>query len=157
MGRHFACLSKGDIVAINYNNKIYELNVMETKPAAAVSIIECDMNVDFEAPPGYEEPRVAPVPMEEEEPELDISQMLPETSGFIAFAGSGNRLDGKKKRTNSETEIQERQLREYTRGIPDYNFQVGDISFMRAKKKKEVGKENEEEFKAFEGTGQSLR
>ena len=51
--RHFACLSKGDIVAINYNNKIYELNVLETKPAAAVSIIECDMNVEFEAPPGY--------------------------------------------------------------------------------------------------------
>ena len=57
--RHFACLSKGDIVAINYNSKIYELNVMETKPADAVSIIECDMNVDFEAPPGYEEPRVS--------------------------------------------------------------------------------------------------
>ena len=52
--RHFACLSKGDIVAINYNNRIYELNVLETKPAAAVSIIECDMNVEFEAPPGYE-------------------------------------------------------------------------------------------------------
>ena len=78
---------------------------METKPAAAVSIIECDMNVDFEvlwkpffsstpsnhhksvelgqysmsqAPPGYEEPRVSkPQPMEEEEePELDISQVL---------------------------------------------------------------------------------
>ena len=121
--RHFACLSKGDIVAINYNNKvgcsnhilmpyssffclnlkisklppkIYELNVMETKPAAAVSIIECDMNVDFEvlgkekssselllqsllfqAPPGYEEPRVQkPQPMEEEEPELDVSQVV---------------------------------------------------------------------------------
>ena len=29
--------------------------------------------------------------MEEEEPELDISQMLPEPSGFMAFAGSGNR------------------------------------------------------------------
>ena len=50
-----------------------------------------------------------------------------------------------------------RQLKEYTRGIPDYNFQVGDIRFIRAKKKKEVEKENEEEFKAFEGTGQSLR
>ena len=69
-----------------------------------MTIIECDMNVDFEAPPGYQEPtRAAPVPMEEEEPELDISQMLPEKSGFIAFAGSGNRLDGKKRRTNSET------------------------------------------------------
>ena len=41
-------------------------------------------------------------------PELDISQLLPEEQGFIAFAGSGNRLDGKKKRTNSETEIQSR-------------------------------------------------
>ena len=81
------------------------------QPANAVSIIECDMNVDFEAPPGYEEPRVAPVPMEEEEPELDISQMLPEQTGFLAFAGSGNRLDGKKKRTNSESEVQERQQR----------------------------------------------
>jgi len=156
--RHFACLSKGDIIAINYNNKIYELNVLETKPAAAVSIIECDMNVDFEAPPGYEEPRVAPVPMEEEEPELDISQMLPEQSGFIAFAGSGNRLDGKKKRTNSETEIQERQLKEYTRGIPDYNFEAGNIRFIRARKPKDSEeKENEDSFKAFEGKGQSLR
>ena len=128
------------------------------QPAAAVSIIECDMNVDFEAPPGYEEPRVAPVPMEEEEPELDISQMLPEQSGFIAFAGSGNRLDGKKKRTNSETEIQERQLKEYTRGIPDYNFEAGNIRFIRARKPKDSEeKENEDSFKAFEGKGQSLR
>jgi len=158
--RHFACLSKGDIVAINYNNKIYELNVLETKPAAAVSIIECDMNVEFEAPPGYVEPTVSkPEPMEEDEPELDISQMLPEDTGFIAFAGSGNRLDGKKKRTNSETEIQSRQLAEYTRGIPDYNFQVGNIRFIRAKKPKgNDDKENmDDPFQAFEGKGQSLR
>lgn len=129
------------------------------QPAAAVSIIECDMNVDFEAPPGYEEPRVPrAVPMEEEEPELDISQMLPEQAGFMAFSGSGNRLDGKKKRTNSETEIQERQLKEYTRGIPDYNFEVGNIRFIRAKKPKDKEeKENEDNFKAFEGKGQSLR
>jgi len=158
--RHFACLSKGDIVAINYNNRIYELNVLETKPAAAVSIIECDMNVEFEAPPGYEEPKVfKPQPMEEDEPELDISQMLPEDTGFIAFAGSGNRLDGKKKRLNSGAEIQNRQLAEYTRGIPDYNFEVGNIRFIRAKKPKDKDdKENvEDDFKAFEGKGQSLR
>eukprot|EP00092_Neocalanus_flemingeri_P098464 GFUD01125567.1.p1 GENE.GFUD01125567.1~~GFUD01125567.1.p1 ORF type:complete len:302 (-),score=107.57 GFUD01125567.1:186-1091(-) len=150
--RHFACLSKGDIVAINYNNKIYELNVLETKPAAAVSIIECDMNVEFEAPPGYVEPTVSrPQPMEEDEPELDISQMLPEDTGFQAFAGSGNRLDGKKKRTNSETEIQSRQLAEYTRGIPDHNFQVGNIRFIRAKKPKDKDdKEKEDLFQAFD-------
>ena len=45
---------QGDIIAINYNKKVYELNVQETKPADAVTIIECDMNVDFEAPPGYQ-------------------------------------------------------------------------------------------------------
>ncbi|XP_032372248.1 ubiquitin recognition factor in ER-associated degradation protein 1 isoform X1 [Etheostoma spectabile] len=43
--RNFACLTTGDVVAINYNEKIYELRVMETKPDKAVSIIECDMNV----------------------------------------------------------------------------------------------------------------
>lgn len=45
--RHFACLSKGDIIAIKYNNKIYELSVLETKPDDAVNIIECDMNVSI--------------------------------------------------------------------------------------------------------------
>lgn len=43
------------MIAINYN-KIYELQVMETKPDKAVSITECDMNVEFDAPLGYKEP-----------------------------------------------------------------------------------------------------
>ncbi|KAG1973333.1 ubiquitin fusion degradation [Pimephales promelas] len=54
--RNFACLTTGDVIAINYNEKVYELRVMETKPDKAVSIIECDMNVDFDAPLGYKEP-----------------------------------------------------------------------------------------------------
>lgn len=43
--RNFACLTTGDLIAIRYNSKIYELCVLETKPGNAVSIIECDMNV----------------------------------------------------------------------------------------------------------------
>lgn len=43
--RNFACLTTGDVIAISYNNKIYELLVLETKPGRAVTIIECDMNV----------------------------------------------------------------------------------------------------------------
>lgn len=73
--RNFACLTTGDVIAINYNEKvkhfiqiglivkalfwviltgvvgffqIYELRVMETKPDKAVSIIECDMNVRWQ-------------------------------------------------------------------------------------------------------------
>lgn len=45
--RNFACLTTGDVIAIDYNSKIYELHVLITKPAQAVSIIECDMNVSI--------------------------------------------------------------------------------------------------------------
>ncbi len=51
--RNFACLSTGDVIAIHYNNKTYELSVLETKPAGAVTVIECDLNVDFAPPVGY--------------------------------------------------------------------------------------------------------
>lgn len=45
--RLFACLTTGDIIAIKYNDKVYELRVLETQPGNAVTIIECDMNVRF--------------------------------------------------------------------------------------------------------------
>jgi len=154
--RHFGCLSEGDIIAVNYNNKIFELSVLETQPANAVSIIECDINVEFAPPVGYVEPDYkaqVQLPMEEDEPELDISQLLPERKGFIAFGGSGNRLDGKKNRTNSEHEIQSNQLAEYTRGIPDYNFQNGNLKFIRNGKPKpkedDKDKENGTDFEAL--------
>ena len=47
--RHFACLSKGDIVAINYNKKIYELNVLETKVSYLVQMILRISNYTFSA------------------------------------------------------------------------------------------------------------
>lgn len=34
----------------------------------------------------------------------DPASMMPEPSGFIAFSGEGNRLDGKKKKLTSESE-----------------------------------------------------
>lgn len=34
----------------------------------------------------------------------DPSGMMPEPSGFVAFSGEGNRLDGKKKKLVSESE-----------------------------------------------------
>jgi len=43
--RDYACLTSGDTICIWYNAKILELIVLETKPAAAVNIIECDMDV----------------------------------------------------------------------------------------------------------------
>ncbi len=53
--RNYACLTTGDVIAIHYNENVYEISVLETKPGNAVSIIECDMNVDFAPPLGYTE------------------------------------------------------------------------------------------------------
>lgn len=98
--RNFACLTSGDLIAIKYNSKIYELSVMETKPGNAVSIIECDMNVEFEAPVGYQEPQ-RPVPKSEPQADEPMhEQHHVDSQAFVPFAGAGNRLDGKKKRVD---------------------------------------------------------
>lgn len=41
---------------VTYNNKSYYINILETKPASAVSIIETDCEVDFAPPLDYKEP-----------------------------------------------------------------------------------------------------
>uniref|UniRef100_A0A2I2Y2N9 Ubiquitin recognition factor in ER-associated degradation protein 1 n=1 Tax=Gorilla gorilla gorilla TaxID=9595 RepID=A0A2I2Y2N9_GORGO len=155
--RNFACLTTGDVIAINYNEKIYELRVMETKPDKAVSIIECDMNVDFDAPLGYKEPERQVQHEESTESEADHSGYAGEL-GFRAFSGSGNRLDGKKKGVEpSPSPIKPGDIK---RGIPNYEFKLGKITFIRNSRPL-VKKVEEDEaggrFVAFSGEGQSLR
>jgi len=48
--RFFTCLTKFDVIAIDYNDKIYWINVLDVKPGFAISIIDTDIDVDF-APP----------------------------------------------------------------------------------------------------------
>lgn len=48
--RYFTCLTKFDTIAIDYNNKIYWINVLNVKPGFAVTIIDTDVDVDFELP-----------------------------------------------------------------------------------------------------------
>ncbi|KAJ6011473.1 Ubiquitin fusion degradation protein UFD1 [Penicillium sp. IBT 35674x] len=58
--RNFSCLSKGDVFTFGYNDQVYEMAVLETKPAGsknAISVLETDLEVDFATPVGYEEPQ----------------------------------------------------------------------------------------------------
>ncbi|XP_064424084.1 ubiquitin recognition factor in ER-associated degradation protein 1 isoform X2 [Latimeria chalumnae] len=155
--RNFACLTTGDVIAINYNEKIYELRVMETKPEKAVSIIECDMNVDFDAPLGYKEPERLPQYEEVPDAEPDHSGYAQDI-GFRAFSGSGNRLDGKKKGIEpSPAPIKPEDIK---RGIPNYDFRIGRITFIRNSRPQPRRTEEEEAgvgFIAFSGEGKSLR
>merc|ERR1719198_203397 len=54
--RNFATLTVGDCIVIDYNSKKYEIEIIECKPANAISIIEADVNVDFAPPKDYKEP-----------------------------------------------------------------------------------------------------
>lgn len=168
--RNFACLTTGDVIAINYNDKVYELCVLETKPGPAVSIIECDMNVEFAAPVGYREPdRFKDQIMSENDENRDDSssvlseEMTSDSEGFVAFGGKGNRLDGKQKDvTLSETTNGKISCRSLRRGVPDYDYQLGTLRFIRTQKPMPTIADEQSNcdkkggFDAFKGEGQTL-
>ncbi|CAC5400369.1 UFD1 [Mytilus coruscus] len=157
MLRSFACLTKGDVISIKYNEREYELCVLETKPDDAISIIECDMNVDFAPPVGYQEPK-RPEKKHDEDVDmdnpLDMSEYLDKT--FTAFSGSGNRLDGKKKGLDAAPEA--KNSVPHKRGIPNYKHKKGTITFIRTRRNiTDNNEEGEKDFEAFSGSGQMLR
>ncbi|GAB2214746.1 hypothetical protein Drorol1_Dr00019109 [Drosera rotundifolia] len=91
--RSYSCLTTGDTIMISFNNKKYLINVVETRPSAAVSIVETDCEVDFAPPLDYKEPepvRPSPPPrVGEVQPEG--TEVIP----FRPFTGVRRRLNGK--------------------------------------------------------------
>lgn len=58
--RNFSCLTTGDIFTFSYNDNVYSIAVLETRPdhpSKAVCTIETDLSVDFAPPVGYQEPQ----------------------------------------------------------------------------------------------------
>jgi len=132
--RTFSCVTVGDQICLplgtvsccvqlvlqitcRYNNKRFYLEVQEVKPKEAACIIECDCNVDFDIPVGYSEPEYAG----EQSP--SASQVLPTpqkalsqtredeanwqvTGAFKAFAGGGQRLDGKELKSTQAVRLE---------------------------------------------------
>ncbi|KAB5541504.1 hypothetical protein DKX38_014478 [Salix brachista] len=54
--RNYSCLTTGDSIMVAYNNKKYYIDIIETKPSNAITIIETDCEVDFAPPLDYKEP-----------------------------------------------------------------------------------------------------
>ncbi|XP_019157516.1 PREDICTED: ubiquitin fusion degradation protein 1 homolog isoform X1 [Ipomoea nil] len=93
--RNFSCLTTGDSIMVAYNNKKYYIDIIETKPSNAITIIETDCEVDFAPPLDYKEPEkpVSNLPSKapfegQEAPDEAVPKFNP-------FTGSGRRLDGK--------------------------------------------------------------
>ncbi|CAO2173762.1 unnamed protein product [Urochloa humidicola] len=105
--RAFTCLTTGDTIMVSYNGKSYYIDIIETRPAAAVSIIETDCEVDFAPPLDHKEPEkpvrlpddpaavVVPASSKGKAP-ADGVVVKDEQPKFKPFSGLGKRLlDGK--------------------------------------------------------------
>lgn len=156
--RKFACLSKGDIIAVQYNEQIFEFKVMDLKPQNAVTIIECDINIEFDTAEGYVEPTLPTKNKNETSTSQESGQInnkndagtaIPDENVFKPFTGSGQRLDGKKSRnisssgvglstkqstsTQREENMPQGSLR--TAIIVDENYKPGELHFVRTEYK----------------------
>ncbi|CAI9299423.1 unnamed protein product [Lactuca saligna] len=90
--RNFSCLTTGDSIMVAYNNKKYYIDIVESKPSNAITIIETDCEVDFAPPLDYKEPQRLPLSSSSS---TQDEESLPEEPKFNPFTGSGRRLDGK--------------------------------------------------------------
>lgn len=150
--RNFATLTKGDVISINYNEKDYELCILETRPGDAVSIIECDMDVDFAPPVGYQEP--------DYKAQAQAEKAKASTSGYNSRVhklsqrkvsekqpvNEGYRLDGKARKSESSTaDAMEGDFKstlpgteeEEQRGMPDFDYKIGLLRLNRVIEKPE--------------------
>ena len=138
--RTYTCLTVGDSILINYNNKRYYVDIVEAKPNNAVCIVDTDCEVDFAPPLDYVEPVYEKKPAPKaannvgsgggdgaaassnggggrgggggagdggkgKEPEA-AAPVADSTPKFLAFGGSGNRLDGKSQRDLKPVEVE---------------------------------------------------
>ncbi|KAK0408653.1 hypothetical protein QR680_004075 [Steinernema hermaphroditum] len=177
--RKFACLTKNDIIAVQYNNQLLEFLVQEVKPGNAVAIIECDMNVEFDAPEGYVEPTYERKPKNvmPDAPDMFVP-VKPKTAE--AFAGSGTRLDGrqrskvlveskkKDKKPEPEPELQLKQIEVFEDYVPGqlkfirYNYKnrsllEQDLKEQNGKTSAAAGGSGRAPIIPFQGGGRSLR
>jgi ubiquitin fusion degradation protein 1 len=145
--RNFNCLTKGDLISINYLNRNYQLSILELKPANIVSIIECDIEVDFAPPIDYIEPK--PSTMNDND-----QQLAKNSSTFMPFHGQGNRLNGKIKSNDKE----DKTILPQIRGRPNYDYKYGLLQFPRMPLNEISEKDQSSNiFQPFTGEGKSLR
>ncbi|KRX41171.1 Ubiquitin fusion degradation protein 1 -like protein [Trichinella sp. T8] len=173
--RNYACLTKGDMIAIEYNDKVMEFLVQELRPTDAVSIIECDINVR----------RWISMFQKINQNRLPLQQhfvyrqapSLPHVENSTAFPGKAFRLDGKERphkqlRLTTNTDVTSvSELSNFCiitffdfvsfylfRYDADCNFDYNKLRFHRlSAEQKAKRNETTSEGKIFKGEGHSLK
>ncbi|KAF8820138.1 ubiquitin fusion degradation protein UFD1CY [Cardiosporidium cionae] len=97
--RNYATLTVGDNIVIQYLDKAYEIEVVELKPASAITIIETDVEVEFQYPQEYSTENTEDVIAEDDDLKRPPTDTTKSSSSSILFDGIGQRLDGKTPRS----------------------------------------------------------
>jgi len=173
--RSFSALTVGDMIQISYNDQVYELAIREAKPEntmRAISIVETDLQVDFDPPVGYVEP-VVKRPQEKsiagslgvaafsEAGSLSGSPSASLSSSFKPFSGVGNRLKPTASTATAETNPKPTAA---TQGPTALKLPPGMLFFGQPKSKQPDGKDSQDSdkppvpgFIAFGGSAKKLR
>ena len=111
MSENYPVVTQGQTIAINHkeSNTVFRIDIIETKPAEIISIINTDVNIDFDKPIDYVSPPSSPLsptpsalypspainpaspPPVIENKKINYSN-LKKNGTFVPFSGSGNRL-----------------------------------------------------------------
>ncbi|KAF7725337.1 ubiquitin fusion degradation protein [Apophysomyces ossiformis] len=161
--RNFSTLTLGDVIQINYNDKVYEIQVLDVKPNfedhSGISIVETDLEVDFAPPVGYVEPSSRLTPTPSMKSQMVIEEPQPAKNEFEAFQGSGRslRAKGKDDTTNVDMNGNEPGLDGNDDG--PFNLPLGHLYFGFPVIAPKSGKDedNEGQSHIFSGVGQTLR
>lgn len=176
---NFSTLTKGDLLQIAYNSKIYEILVMQVEPSSVlhrngVSIIETDLNVDFAPPVGYVEPTPSfpPPPNSQAGKLFGKDRKVPALSTPVGpFKGTGQKLsirssgppstssDSNPNNSSSSASTTSRGGEERVKDIPE----ILDMPFNRLffgypyKLPSDLATEPQQPKAVFQGKGKTLR
>ncbi|XP_074588615.1 uncharacterized protein LOC141844471 [Curcuma longa] len=104
--RTFSCLTTGDSIMVSYNKKQYYIDIVETKPSFAISIIETDCEVEFAPPLDYKEPERQETPVLRRKAPVEVGEAHAEDEvdhKFTPFTGTARRLDGNTPKDRAST------------------------------------------------------
>lgn len=184
--RKFSTLTVDDVIEISYNNKLFKIKILETKPetdSKGICVIETDLVTDFAPPVGYVEPDYKALKQKQQEElanrkknqlidpsaheqgsmskRINYTGLLKETSvADSKFLGEGQKLSGRSTNKTENQEVDVSKIKISLEGDPaPLNLPEGQLffGFPIVLPAATDATETSSPPKTFHGQGQSLR
>jgi ubiquitin fusion degradation protein 1 len=101
--RNYLCLTKGDSIVVEFAQKRYAIDIIDTKPNNAILTLQTDLQVDFAPPKDYKEE-----PVIKREPSIKFGKEEQKTDTNNSYQ-TGYTLDGKVVKVSANKEKEEKE------------------------------------------------